>query len=78
MRYPVVRKLLFKTEVLILIHYKGGFNSEKLRLFFGIPKNIPKNYLKFAHPVHDIDKISIVNFLDFTSLTYLQVVQKGF
>ena len=43
-----------------------------------IPKNIPKTYLKFAHPVHDSNKTSIVNFFDFTSLTYLQVVQKGF
>ena len=57
---------------------KGGFKSENLRWFFGIPKNIPKNCYKFVHPVHDIDKTSILNFFDFTSFTYLQAVQKGF
>ena len=35
-------------------------------------------YLKFVHPVHDIDKMSILNFFDFTSLTGLQGVQKVF
>ena len=40
---------------------KGGFNSENLR--FGIPKNISKSYLKFIYPVHDIDKMSILNIL---------------
>ena len=58
--------------------FKGGFTSENLRQFFGIPKNIPKNYLKLVHPVHDIDKKSIINYFDFTSLTYLQAVKKGF
>ena len=56
--------------------FKGDFKSENG--FPHLPKNIPKNYLKFVHPVHDIDKMSILNFFDFTSLTYLQVVQKGF
>ena len=56
----------------------GGFKSENVEGFSNLPKNIPKNYLKFVHPVHDIDKTSILNFFDFTSLTYLQVVQKGF
>jgi hypothetical protein len=50
---------------------KGGFKSENVEGFSNLPKNIPKNYLKFVHPVHDIDKTSIVNFFDFTSLTYL-------
>ena len=57
---------------------KGGFKSENVEVFVNLPKNIPKSYLKFVHPVHDIDKISILNFFDFTSLTYLQGVQKGF
>ena len=77
---------------------KGGFKSENVEVFVNLPKNIPKSYLKFVHPVHDIDKTSIIpksylkfvhpvydidktsilNFFDFTSLTYLQVVQKGF
>ena len=57
---------------------KGGFKSENVEVFVNLPKNIPKSYLKFVHPVHDIDKISILNFFDFTSLTYLQVVRKGF
>ena len=57
---------------------KGGFMSENVEAFVNLPKNIPKNYLKFVHPVHDIDKTSILNFFDFTSLTYLQAVQKGF
>ena len=57
---------------------KGGFKSENVEEFSNLQKNIPKNYLKFVHPVHDIDKTSIFNFFDFTSLTYLQVVQKGF
>ncbi len=52
-------------------HLKGGFKSENVEGFSNLPKNIPKNYLKFVHPVHDIDKTSIVNFFDFTSLTYL-------
>ena len=56
--------------------FKGGFKSENLRLFFGIPKNIPKNYVKFVRPVHDNDKMSILNFFDFTSLINLQVYKK--
>ena len=52
--------------------------SENVEAFVNLPKNIPKNYLKFVYPVHDIDKTSILNFFDFTSLTYLQAVQKGF
>ena len=59
-------------------YLKGGFKSENLRQFFGIPKNIPETYLKFVYPVHDSDKTLIVNFFDFTSSTYLQVLQKGF
>ena len=57
---------------------KFGFKSEYVEVFVNLPKNIPKNYLKFVHPVHDVDKTSIFNFFDFTSLTYLRVVQKGF
>ena len=57
---------------------KGGFKSEKVKEFSTLPKNIPKNYLKFVYLVHDIGKTSIVNFFDFTSLVYLQVVQKAF
>ena len=53
-----------------------AFKSENLRQFFGIPKNIPKSCFKFVHPVHDIDKTLILNFFDFTSLTYLLVAQK--
>ena len=56
--------------------FKGGFKSENLRLFFGIPKNIPKNYVKFVRPVHDNDIMSILNFFDFTSLINLQVYKK--
>ena len=56
---------------------KGGLKSENLRQFFGIPKNIPKSCFEFVHPVHDIDKTLILNFFDFTSLTYLLVAQKG-
>ena len=52
--------------------------SEDIGGFSPLPKNIPKNYLRFVYPVHDIYKTSIVKFFDFTSLTYLQVVQKGF
>ena len=53
--------------------------SQKMLKDFQISQKIfQKNYLKFVHPVHDIDKTSILNFFDFTSLTYLQVVQKGF
>ena len=69
---------MLSSHVLSNPHTKGGFNSENVEGFSNLPKNIPKNYLKFAHPLHDIDKTSILNFLDFTSLTYLQVVQKGF
>ena len=57
---------------------KGGFKSEKVEGFSNLPKNIPKNYLKFFYPVNDNDKMSIVNFFDFTSLTYLRVAQKSF
>ena len=35
-------------------HIKGGFKSENLKWFFGVPKFIPKSYLKFVHPVQDI------------------------
>ena len=56
--------------------FKGGFKSENLRLFFGIPKNIPKNYVKFVRPVHDNDKMSILNFFDFTSLINWQDYKK--
>ena len=52
--------------------------SENVEGFSNLPKNIPKSYLKFAHPLHDIDKTSIVIFFDFTSLVYLQLLQKGF
>ena len=52
---------------------KGCFKSENVEGFVNLPKNIPKNYLKFVHPVHDIDKTSILNLLDFTSLTYRKV-----
>ena len=55
---------------------KGGFKSENSRQFFGSPKNIPKNCFKFVHPVHDNDKMSILNFFDFTSLINLQVYKK--
>ena len=64
--------------IFFYIPYKGGFKSENLRQFFGIPKNIPKSCFKFVHPVHDIDKTLILNFFDFTSLTYLLVAQKRF
>ena len=57
---------------------KGGFKSENVEGFSNLPKNIPKSYLKFIHPVQDIDKTSIGNFFDFTSLTYMQVAQKSF
>ena len=57
---------------------KGGFKSENVEGFSNLPKNIPKNYLKFVHPLHDIDKTSILNFFDFTSYIYLQVIQKDF
>ena len=60
------------------LFYKGGFKSKNVEGFVNLPKNIPVNYLKFVHAVHDIDKTSILNLFDFTSLTYLQVVQKGF
>ena len=46
---------------------KGGFKSENVEGLSNLPKNIPKNYPKFVHPVHDIDKTSILNFFDFTS-----------
>jgi len=42
----------------------------------GIPKIIPKNCLKFVHPVHDMDKMSIVNFFEFTNSINLQVYKK--
>jgi len=64
-------------SIRLLSKPKGGFKSENLRQFFGIPKNIPKSCFKFVHPVHDIDKALILNFFDFTSLTYLLVAQKG-
>ena len=70
--------LLMQISTLIKKIYKGGFKSENKRQFFGGPKNIPKSYLKLVHPVHDIDKTSILNFFDFTSLTYLHAVQRGF
>ena len=57
---------------------KGGFKSENVEGFSNLPKNIPKSYLKFVHPVHHIDETSILNFFDYTSLTYLQLVQKDF
>ena len=41
---------------------KGCFKSENVEGFVNLPKNIPKNYLKFLHPIHDIDKTSILIF----------------
>ena len=38
-------------------HAKGGFKSEYVEGFVNLPKNIPKNYLKFVHPIHDIGGI---------------------
>ena len=67
-------ELLYKPRTI----FKGGFKSENVEEFVNLPKNIPKNYLKFVHPVHDIDKTSILNFFDFTSLTYLHALQRGF
>jgi hypothetical protein len=52
--------------------------SEDIGGFLPLPKNIPKNYLKLFYPVHHIDKKSILNFFDFTSLIYLHAVQRGF
>ena len=40
--------------------------------------NIPKHYSKLLQPVHGNDKMSILNFFDFTALIYLQVVQISF
>ena len=57
---------------------KGCFKSENVEGFSNLPKNLPENYLKFVHPVHDFDKKSIVNFFVFTSLINLQVLHKGF
>ena len=57
---------------------KGGFNSENVEGFSNLPKNIPKNYLKFAHPLHDIDKTSILNFFDFTSLFVCRLYKNVF
>ena len=36
---------------------KGGFKLENDEGFLNLPKNIPKNYLKFVHPIHDIGGI---------------------
>ena len=60
-----------QTKSISPLNTKGGYKSENVEGFVNLPKNIPKNYLKFVHPVHDIDKTSILSLFDFTSLTYL-------
>ena len=60
------------------MHTKGGFKSENVEGFSNLPKNIPKNYLKFVHPIHDIDKNINSQFFGLNKFNYLQVVQKGF
>ena len=48
---------------------RGGFLSEKSGGFLLVPslqKNIPFYYTKLLHPVHGIDKISMVKKLTFT------------
>ena len=67
-----------KGKVIVMI--KVG-QCQKITGNLQIFKNfIPKHHLKLLHPVHGngIDKMSIVNFFDFTVLIYLQVVQIGF
>ena len=51
------------------------FKSEDVEGFSNLQKYIPNYYLKFIHPVHDVDKISFQTFFAFTDLVYLQVVQ---
>ena len=60
---------------------KDGFLSEKSGGFLLLPilqKNIPFYYPKLLHPVHGIDKMSIVKKFTFTGLIYLQVQEIGF
>ena len=45
---------------------KGGFMSESTGEFFHCPKNVPKTILELIHPVHDIDKMPLVNFFAFS------------
>ena len=42
---------------------KGGFKSDSVEGFSYFPNNIPKTYPKFVHPLHEIDKTPILNFL---------------
>ena len=44
---------------------KGAFKSEDVEQILELPKNIHKNCLKFVHPLHDIDKMQILNYFDF-------------
>ena len=53
--------------------------SQKMLEDFQISQKIfQKTILNFFYPVNDNHKTSIVNFFDFTSLTYLRVAQKSF
>ena len=71
--------LIFYTLSNFMRHVLKVALSQKMLKDFQISQKIfQKNYLKFVHPVHDIDETSILNFFDFTSLTYLHIVQKGF
>ena len=54
---------------------KGGIMSEDTGRFLLLQKYIPTLCPKLLHPVHGIDKMSIVNCFAFTGLIYLQIVQ---
>ena len=61
------------------IRIKDGIMSENtgnLQIFI---KSIPKHYLKLLHPeYYGIDKVSFLNFFDYTGFINLNVVQIDF
>ena len=57
---------------------KGGLKSESGGGFSIAIINIPFYYPKLLHPLHGIDKMSILKKFTFTCLIYLQVHEVGF
>ena len=57
---------------------KGGLKSESAGEFSIAIINIPFYYPKLLHPLHGIDKMSIIKKFTFTCLIYLQVQEVGF
>ena len=70
--------LPFDMEHFFYLLLKGRITSESTGNLQIARIKIPKHYPKLLHPVHDNEKLPILNLFDFTGLIYLYVVQMNF